>query len=291
MKTLAYIFMSLSALAMVGCRGKGDALKEGKMEYAPEVNTVEVMTLTRKDFPRQLLSNGKLSAGSRAELKFGTTGAIKTLNIKNGQHVSAGQIIAELDRPDLILALESARLAMDKSRLDFYDVLAGQGYTAKDTTSVPADMLDMAKVRSGYGSTVNALERAKYDLSCTILKSPFNGTVADLKVKRYDQAPADALCTLLDDSRMDVDFTVMESEYPFISNGLKVNVIPFADASKTYVGHITGINPVVDKNGQISEGKHPWQSLAYRRDECESHCGKDNPCPAGGPEECRSCKG
>lgn len=131
MKTLAYIFMSLSALAMVGCRGKGDALKEGKMEYAPEVNTVEVMTLTRKDFPRQLLSNGKLSAGSRAELKFGTTGAIKTLNIKNGQHVSAGQIIAELDRPDLILALESARLAMDKSRLDFYDVLAGQGYTAR----------------------------------------------------------------------------------------------------------------------------------------------------------------
>ena len=186
MKTLAYIFMSLSALAMVGCRGKGDALKEGKMEYAPEVNTVEVMTLTRKDFPRQLLSNGKLSAGSRAELKFGTTGAIKTLNIKNGQHVSAGQIIAELDRPDLILALESARLAMDKSRLDFYDVLAGQGYTAKDTTSVPADMLDMAKVRSGYGSAVNALERAKYDLSCTILKSPFNGTVADLKVKRYE---------------------------------------------------------------------------------------------------------
>ena len=210
MKTLAYIFMSLSALAMVGCRGKGDALKEGKMEYAPEVNTVEVMTLTRKDFPRQLLSNGKLSAGSRAELKFGTTGAIKTLNIKNGQHVSAGQIIAELDRPDLILALESARLAMDKSRLDFYDVLAGQGYTAKDTTSVPADMLDMAKVRSGYGSAVNALERAKYDLSCTILKSPFSGTVADLKVKRYDQAPDEALCTLLDDSRMDVDFTVME---------------------------------------------------------------------------------
>lgn len=51
---------------------------------------------------------------------------------------------------------------------------------------------------------------------------------------------------------MDVDFTVMESEYPFISNGLKVNVIPFADASKTYVGQITGINPVVDKNGQIS---------------------------------------
>lgn len=52
MKTLAYIFMSLSALAMVGCRGKGDALKEGKMEYAPEVNTVEVMTLTRKAFCR-----------------------------------------------------------------------------------------------------------------------------------------------------------------------------------------------------------------------------------------------
>ncbi len=243
---------ALAVLAMTGCKSGGSSLKEGRLEYAPEVNTVDVMTLTRTDFPRQLLSNGRLSASSRAQLKFGTTGAVKILNVRNGQRVSAGQVIAELDRPDLSLAVESARLALEKARLDFYDVLAGQGYAARDTSSVPSDILEMARMRSGYEASANALRRARLDLEGTVLKAPFSGTVADLKVKRFDQAPSEALCTLLDDSLLDVDFTVMESEYPFLSEGLTVKVSPFSDASRTFSGRVTGINPTVDKNGQIA---------------------------------------
>ena len=71
MNRLGYIFLSLAALALAGCKGGGNALKEGKLEYAPEVNVVEVMTLKRTDFPKQILSNGKLMASSRAVLKFG----------------------------------------------------------------------------------------------------------------------------------------------------------------------------------------------------------------------------
>ena len=95
MKRLGYIFLSLAALALAGCKGDGNALKEGKLEYTPEVNVVEVMTLKRTDFPKQILSNGKLMASSRAVLKFGTSGPVKTLNVKNGQRVRAGQVIAD----------------------------------------------------------------------------------------------------------------------------------------------------------------------------------------------------
>ena len=243
---------ALAVLAITGCKGGGSSLKEGRLEYSPEINTVDVMTLTRTDFPRQLLSNGKLAASSRAQLKFGVTGAVKVLNVRNGQYVRAGQVIAEIDRPDLVLAVESARLALEKARLDFYDVLAGQGYSARDTSSVPSDVLEMARMRSGYGTSANALKHARLDLDGTVLKAPFSGTVADLKVSLYDQAPSDAFCTLLDDSVMNVDFTVMESEYPFLSDGLAVKVVPFADASRTFTGRVIGINPTVDKNGQIS---------------------------------------
>lgn len=239
-------------LAFGGCKGGGNALKEGKLEYSPEINTVEVMTLKRTDFPRQLLSNGKLSASSRAVLKFGTSGAVKVLNVRNGQHVERGQVIAEIDRPDLKLALESARLSLDKARLDLYDVLAGQGYAVGDTSSVPSDVLEMAKMRSGYSGAENALANAGYALSGTVLTAPFSGVVADLKVKCHDQAPVDGFCTLLDDSAMDVDFTVMESEYSFIASGMGVKVSPFSDASAVCGGKITEINPVVDKNGQIA---------------------------------------
>lgn len=241
------------AFSLTACKGGGDkTLKESKLEYSPEVNAVEVITLKKTDFPRQLLSNGKLSATSRAVLIFGTSGAIKELNAVNGQRVKAGQVIARLDRPDLKLALESARISMEKARLDFYDVLVGQGYTARDTSSVPADVLEMAKMRSGYVAAANSLSRAQYDYSLTVLRAPFSGRVADLEVKLHDQAPAEAFCTILDDSTFDVDFTVMESEYPFIERGLAVKVVPFADAAQTFTGRITSINPTVDKDGQIA---------------------------------------
>lgn len=252
MGKLGYCFVVVAAVLAAGCKGGGTALKEGKLEYAPEVNTVEVMTLERTDFPRQILSNGKVSASSRAVLKFGTSGAVKVLNVRNGQHVSVGQVLAELDRPDLELAVESSRLALDKARLELYDILAGQGYAARDTTSVPSEVLDMAKMRSGYSNAENALESARYSLSGTVLKAPFGGVVADLKVKRYDQASQDAFCTLLDDNALNVDFTVTESEYLFITSGLDVKVSPFSGASGVFSGKITEINPVVDKNGQIS---------------------------------------
>lgn len=242
-----------AALCLAACKGGGGkALKEGKLEYSPEVNAVEAVTLKKTDFPRQLLSNGKLSASSRAVLKFGTAGTIKEIHAVNGQRVNAGQVIARLDRPDLKLALESARISLEKARLDLYDVLAGQGYAARDTASVPAEVLEMAKMRSGYVAAANSLVRAEYDFSLTVLKAPFSGRVADLNVKLYDQAPAEEFCTILDDSTFDVDFTVMESEYPLIERGLAVKVSPFADAARTFTGRITSINPTVDKDGQIA---------------------------------------
>ncbi len=242
----------LAALSLVSCKGGYKAQKDGKLEYSPEINEVEVMTLKKTDFPHQLLSNGKLSASARAVLRFGTTGAIKELDVANGRSVKAGHVIARLDRPDLNLTLESARISLENARLDLYDVLAGQGYAARDTSSVPSDVLEMAKMRSGYAAAANSLARAEYECSLTVLKAPFNGTVADLNVKLHDQAPSDAFCTILDDSSFDVDFTVMESEYPFIERGLTVKVVPFADESRSFSGRITDINPTVDKNGQIA---------------------------------------
>lgn len=248
-----YLAVLIVAAAVSGCNENGrPAARDGKLEYAPEVNKVEVITLKRTDFPKQVLSNGKLSAAGRASLKFRTIGPLSEINVENGGKVASGAVIARVDRPDLHLALQSAEIALEKAEFQLYDVLAGQGYQAKDTISVPKDVLAMAKMKSGYNSSVNALERAKYDLEGTVLKAPFSGRVADLKLKKYDNVSSDVVCTLLDDSRMDVLFTVMESEYSFVQKGLTVKVIPFADESRSYTGKVTDINPVVDKNGQVT---------------------------------------
>lgn len=253
-KILASILACGLAMMAVACGGnkKTEEAKDGKLSFTPQVNEVTVMKLERVDFARQLLSNGKLVAGRKSALQFRTTGKIAAINVRNGEYVSAGSVIATVDRPDLKLSHESSRLSLQKAELDLYDFLVGQGYPAGDTTSVPADMLAMAKMKSGYSAAKNDLARASYEISGTVLSAPFAGRVAGIKQKPFDQAPSDAFCTIVDDSMLEVDFSVMESEYSFLSLGLPVKVRPFADETKEYSGKVTAINPQVDEKGQIS---------------------------------------
>lgn len=250
MRNFLYISTILCILGSCG-GGQGESLRDGKKVYSPEINEVRVDTLRRTDFHRQIVSNGKMTAARRATLKFYTDGIVADLEVANGSRVKAGDRIAELDREDLRIALENASIALDKARIELHDVLAGQGYRSADTASVPREIMDMAKIRSGYDAALNSYRQASYNLSCTILKAPFSGIIADLKVKRWEQTQPE-FCTLLDDSELDVDFLVLESEYSFLAVGLPVNVTPFSDPSVTLTGRITQINPSVDKNGQIA---------------------------------------
>ena len=97
------IVACFAAAVMVGCgNSSSEELKDAKVVTSPEVNEVEVITLERKDFASQLLSNGKLKAARRASLSFGTGGIVSVLNVSNGGRVSTGSVIAELDREEFI---------------------------------------------------------------------------------------------------------------------------------------------------------------------------------------------
>ena len=251
MRKTCYILAIILIHACGNGGGKGDE-RDGRLQQMPEVNTVEIMTLQRTDFHRQLLSNGKLAATSRADLSFITGGPLLDVKVRNGQRVRRGDVLARVSRPDLELSLESAKTSVQQAEMDLYDYLVGQGYTARDTLSVPKDILEIAKMRSGYNLALNTLHRANYDLKGTVLKAPFSGKVAGILLNKYDQVGSSPFCTLVDDSSFDVDFTVLESEYAFISIGLPVKVTPYADTGGSYPGTISSVNPIVDKNGQIS---------------------------------------
>lgn len=254
MKTLHALIVFATIGLVLSCVNaeRKAADDDGKLQQTPEVNEVEVITLASTDFARQLVSNGKLGAASRASLTFGSTGTLSSINVRNGQYVSAGTVIATVGRPDLQLALESAEIALEKAEYDLFDYLVGQGYPARDTMNVPPDILSMAKMRSNYTSARNTLRRAHHDIEGTVLKASFRGRVADIKLGLHEQSGTAPFCTLIDDSSFNVDFTVLESEYFFLSVGLPVRIIPYADGSISFSGKIVDINPTVDGNGQVS---------------------------------------
>lgn len=251
MSTRYYIAIALLILA--ACKGNPENkdLDVHRAEHKTLVNEVEVITLKKTDFMRQLLSNGKLSAESRCNLSFSSAGELSQVNVRNGQFVTKGQILATVDRPDLRLALESAMISLQKAEMALFDYLVGQGYSARDTLSVSEDFLNTAKIKSGYASAKNELTRARHAMEGTILRAPYSGRIADLRLRKYDSSGNEPFCSLIDDSVFYVDFSIMESEYDFISPGMSVRITPYADSEFTSLGSIVSVNPSVNKSGQI----------------------------------------
>lgn len=244
-------FLTILVAASCG-NASGDKEQDGhKLQFAPRQNVVETMVLEKTAFRRQLISNGRLSAASRGELRFRSSGIVRSVMCREGQTVRRGDTLAVLYDDDMRYALESAELAFRKAELDLYNELAGYGYGSDDMASVPAEMMAVARLRSGYDLAENNMKKARHDLDGCTLLAPFAGKIADLQIREHAQTPSEAVCVIIDDSRMTVRFPVLESEYSFIEKGLKVKVLPYADSHLAADGIISTVNPTVGVNGQL----------------------------------------
>ncbi len=94
--------------------------------------------------------------------------------------------------------------------------------------------------------------KAKFEYDNCCLYAPFSG-----KVIMKDILPGAYLSngtpvgTLYDDSKIIVDFEVLESEISHIKLSQSIAIIPFAYSNDTVYGKVTAILPSVDANGLI----------------------------------------
>ena len=234
---------------LFSCKGKADDADAARAVPMAEKNLVDTMTLRRTLFSREIVSNGVLEGARRAELAFAASGTVAKVYVHNGSRVQKGSPIAELDMEALTLALANARQSLERSRLDNLDRLVSYGY-GSDTTQIPGDLRDAARIRSGYAAAELAVRTAELNLRGAVLRAPFSGVVANLKVKPWEQASG-TVCVIIDDGTFDVRFPLLESELPAIAVGRSVTVSPFIEPEVRYEGRIREINPFVDAKGQV----------------------------------------
>lgn len=222
-----------------------------KKQFAEEKNSVSVMVLKATDFEKELLSNGKLKALQKSMLKFETGGVLEHLYLKNGKYVGAGQTIAKLNNEKTRQNLDNRLIQLEKAKLARQELLIGQGYDFQNTDSIPTKILKTANIRSGYAEALNNIKLARRELAATVLKAPFGGKMANMQSAVFDYIETGKdFCTLINDSRFEVVFELMENELEEIKIGQKLSIIPFSQKT-TYSGSITEINPMVEENGMI----------------------------------------
>lgn len=253
MKIMKNLLLSILILVLLSC-GTKTREKAGiaeKRQYVQQQNPVDTIILRSTHFKKELVSNGKLKACRKSDLRFRISGEIESLPAKNGDVIKAGQLIASLHKFDYEQALKKLDLQFKSARLELQNLLIGRGYTTIDSSKIPAHIWEMATVKSGYTGVLNDIRTAEVDLQSTELRAPFAGKLANIKQKIHEQVnTGEAFCTLIDDSEFEVEFNLVESEISEVSLNDAVKIIPFS-INKTFNGIISEINPVIDENGLV----------------------------------------
>lgn len=253
-KTLAFP----AILLLSGCIGNKQTADDGltghvnSREDIAEVRTVPVRY---GRFETEIVSNGKAEACIKANIPFKSGEFIKQVNIKNGVRVSKGDILVELDPAQLEPDLAAASAAFGEAKLTLLEKLYSEGVKSMDdTVSIPYEKLQNIKLRSGYTAAENTYGKARQDFANLKIRAPFSGIVADCKLKPFNPVSMydNGVCTLIDDSEMEVVFKVMESEVKNIGRGMSVEISPYVSDTLKLRGTVTEVNPRVDANGMVS---------------------------------------
>lgn len=246
----------ISGLLCLACGGRGEVQDDvtEHVQALPSGEIAEVRTLVLKEqtFNHELISNGKVVAAQRADLRFEETGIVEDIFVKNGQRVRKGQKIAQQVQFKLENSLKQASDNLEKAKLELQDVLISQGFTLADSLKVPQEILKIAKIKSNYEHSLIQYELAKYSLSHSVLYAPYDGIIANLSAKKYNIPPNnEPFCTVIANEAMDAQFTVLETELPLIRQGDRVELSPFSLQNYNTTAVIDEINPLVDENGMV----------------------------------------
>jgi len=251
-----FLIITVSTFLVACTLPKGEQSEDAELSNAQTESDapspVKAMKLSVTDFQHDLVANGTVVSQRKVELCFETSASIVRVYVKNGDRVSKGQKIAELDRFKLRNAMLQANDNLERARLELQDVLIGQGYSLRDSLKVPVEVMKIARIRSNYDQSLNSYQMTTYNYNNAVLLAPFAGVVANLFTKEHNTSSgSEALCTVIDNQHPEVEFKILESEVALVKKGDKVKVSPYAISSFTSTGTITEINPLIDKNGMV----------------------------------------
>src|SRR5262249_12746328 len=130
-KTIALYSVLVLALAAAGTLAYTAAFPR---ESAPQTNT-RTVTAQRASVSQTVSATGHLEPATSTDVSFGTGGTITEVDVKEGDHVDAGQVLAKVDPSEAQTDLQVAQLNYTAA-VNKYDQAAT---AATSTTTVPAN--------------------------------------------------------------------------------------------------------------------------------------------------------
>ncbi|MBK6509466.1 MAG: efflux RND transporter periplasmic adaptor subunit [Haliea sp.] len=185
------LFFSISAisLSVAAC---GGSVAAPELVVAAQAVPVRVATAAPAEFLNQIRTVGRVEPDRTYVLAFKTAGVVSVLSVQEGDAVTKGQVLAELDPRDVNAQLREAQEAADKAvrELDRIRTLHARDY-ASDASLQDAQAL--AK------STYAAAQAARSNQGYASIVAPADGVVLQRSVEANGVVAAGAPVMTLSD--------------------------------------------------------------------------------------------
>ncbi|HZP67094.1 MAG TPA: efflux RND transporter periplasmic adaptor subunit [Rudaea sp.] len=199
--------------------------------------------------------SGDVHARYESQLGFRVSGKIKLRLVDVGNHVQAGQPIAELDPLDLQLQVASAQATLSSARanrdlaqseFDRYQALLEKHFISHTQFDTQNNALKAAKAQVAQAEA--ALSVAQNQAEYTSLRADHAGVITAINAEAGQVVTAgQPIATLARDGEIEVEIAVSENRIANYKRDMPAIVEPWADASRHLRGHLREISPEADR--------------------------------------------
>jgi HlyD family secretion protein len=155
-------------------------LQQGAVKPGAAAENLETVTVERGDIEATVDATGSVEPEAQVTLSFRTGGVLRSLTVTEGDEVSEGGVLAELDTAELSLGVTQAQLALTSAEASQAKLMLG------------ADADDIRAARANLASAESALTRMRQGPSAdetTVAKADLRRAEIALQEaqERYDQ--------------------------------------------------------------------------------------------------------
>lgn len=175
---------------------------------------------------------GALTAANTSNLSFAKSGTVASVAVSQGDRVTAGQVLAELDPEFLTLALSGAQSELAAAEADFADKRANfdrqrqlfeRGWVAQAALDQATAAFDAADAQLEL--TRSRVASAERDLSEAVLVAPFDGVIASRTVEPFQEVQAGSpLFVLNAEDTLETAFDAPDAVVGRLAVGMTVDV-------------------------------------------------------------------
>src|SRR3990167_4218663 len=208
----------------------------------PKATPLQFATVQRQDIKATVSASGTLSGKDSANLRFRSSGRLAYINVKSGDRVTKGQVIAGLDTQDLNIALQQAQntyrdkqAIAEKAEDEVKDHSKDESFAQKVTRTTAQAARDSAF------DNVKAAQRAFQD---AVIISPLDGIVTQaIETVGQSVSGTDLIVQIVDNSAVYFDTDIDEADISKLSEGQPAEVILDAYPDKIFKGSVEQILP------------------------------------------------